>query len=252
VIRIDAQHNLLTVVLLGGLALFAVVGGLNFLLLGQGDADSIQAASAALPSATDGRAPTQDIGELDRFAVITDRPVFFEDRQLPVIDDQEVVEAEPVVEAPVVEEIPELEATVAGIIITDDLRLAMIADGQGSETQVLREGMALSGELSAWKLAEIRPRSVRFSTDGGRSADLELQVETDSLATGAPPSPPPQRESAVPQTAPTSNTPTSDVEAQAEARERAEEIRRRVAERRAQLRAEAERRAREQQDNDGR
>jgi general secretion pathway protein N len=252
VIRIDAQHNLLSVLLLGGIGLFGLLGGLNFLLLGHGSADSIEPASAGLPTTGEARAPTQDIGELERFAVIMERPVFFEDRQLPVIDDAELANEEPVEDVPVVEEVPELEASVAGIIITPDLRLAMIADKQGRETQVLEEGMALEGELSAWKLTEIRPRSVRFATDAGRSADLELQVETNALAAGAPPSRPPQRDQPIPQTAPSANSPTSDTEAQAAARARAEEIRRRVAERRAQLREEAERRAREQQDNDGR
>lgn len=251
-IRVDARRNLLTLVLLSGIGLLVLVGALNFLLLGHGDAESIPPAAAGLPGAGESRPPTQDIGELERFAVITDRPVFFEDRQLPVIDDEEAVEDEALVEAPVTEEIPELDASVAGIIITPELRLAMIADARSRETLVLREGMALEGELSAWKLTEIRPRSVRFATDGGRSADLELQVETDALAAGAPPSRPPRREQPLPQTADSANSPTSDTEAQASARARAEEIRRRVAERRAQLRAEAERRAREQQDNDGR
>lgn len=251
-IRIDARRNLFTVVLLGGIGLLVLIGALNFLLLGHGDVESIPPAAAGLPGAGEARAPTQDLGELERFAVITERPVFFEDRQLPVIEDEEAGDEEALVEAPVVEEIPELEAQVAGIIITPELRLAMIADAKSRETLVLREGMALEGELSAWKLTEIRPRSVRFSTDGGRSADLELQVETDALAAGAPPSRPPRREQPLPQTADSANSPTSDTEAQAAARARAEEIRRRVAERRAQLRAEAERRAREQQDNDGR
>ncbi|NKI35078.1 hypothetical protein HFP89_07855 [Wenzhouxiangella sp. XN79A] len=251
-IRVDARNNLLSVLLLSAIGLLALLGGLNFLLLGHGDAASIPPAAAGLPDTGEAGAPTQELGELERFAVITDRPVFFEDRQLPVIEDEALVDEDATEEAPVVTEIPELEASVAGIIITPELKLAMIADARGRETLVLREGMALEGELSAWKLTEIRPRSVRFATDGGRSADLELQVETDALAAGAPPSRPPQREQPLPQTADSADSPTSDTEAQAAARARAEEIRRRVAERRAQLRAEAERRAREQQDNDGR
>lgn len=250
--RIDPRNNLLSVVLLSGIGLVAVVGGLNFLLLGHGDADSIPPAAASLPQVGEASPPTTALGDLERYAVITDRPVFFEDRRLPVIETEGEGDEEAVAEVPVETEIPELEATVAGIIITPDLRLAMVADRRNNETVVLREGMALNGELSAWKLEEIRPRSVRFATDGGRSADLELQVETAALAAGARPSRPAQRQQPEPETAPSANAPTSDTEAQAAARARAEEIRRRVAERRAQLRAEAERRAREQQDNDGR
>ena len=161
-------------------------------------------------------------------------------------------EARAETEVAVVEEVPDLEARVAGIIITPDLRLAMIADPRGQDTVVLREGMALEGDLSAWKLEEISPRSVRFATDSGRSADLELIVETDALSSGAPSRPPPNARQAAAEPTTDAATEPVDNEAQAAARARAEEIRRRVAERRAQLRAEAERRAREQRDNDGR
>ncbi|MBY6205947.1 hypothetical protein [Halomonas denitrificans] len=252
--RIDGRNNLLSVILLAGIGLAAVIGALNFLLLGRADADRIEPAGAAATVDGEARSPTLEIGELDRYAVITERPVFFEDRQLPEIDTGEAADEDAETEVAVVEEVPDLEARVAGIIITPDLRLAMIADPRGQETVVLREGMALEGDLSAWKLEEISPRSVRFATDSGRSADLELIVETDALSSGAPTRPPPNARQAAAE--PTTDAETGaepvDNEAQAAARARAEEIRRRVAERRAQLRAEAERRAREQRDNDGR
>ncbi len=250
--RIDGSNNLLSVILLAGIGLAAVIGALNFLLLGRADADRIEPAGAAATVDGEARSPTLEIGELDRYAVITDRPVFFEDRQLPEIDTGEEVDEGAETEVAVVEEVPDLEARVAGIIITPDLRLAMIADPRGQDTVVLREGMALEGDLSAWKLEEIRARSVRFATDSGRSADLELIVETDALASGAPTRPPPNARQAAAEPTADAETEPVDNEAQAAARARAEEIRRRVAERRAQLRAEAERRAREQRDNDGR
>jgi hypothetical protein len=127
----------------------------------------------------------------------------------------------------------------------------MVTDQASDETLVLREGMALAGEKSAWKVAQIRPRGVRFETDDGRSEDIELEVETTALKTGAPPSTRRAAATEAPgdQAEQPQDGPAQSADAQAEARARAEEIRRRVAERRAQLRAEAERRARE--NNDG-
>ena len=251
--RIDPGNNLLSVVLLAGIGVAAVVGGLNFLLLGRADADRIAPAGDAARIAGEARSPAPQVGELESYAVITERPVFFEDRQLPRIEAGESDEDESIAEAPIVEEIPELEAAVAGIIITPDMRLAMISTGRnGSDTVVLREGMALEGELSAWKLEEIQARSVRFATESGRRADLELMVETDTLSSGGPSRPAVAAQQTNPDPAQNGQPTGTDTEAQAAARARAEEIRRRVAERRAQLRAEAERRAREQQDKDGR
>ncbi|MEX0915889.1 MAG: hypothetical protein WDZ60_08345, partial [Wenzhouxiangellaceae bacterium] len=180
---------------------------------------------------------------------IIERPMFFAERRLPVIElagtDDAPVDDEP---EPVPEvEIPELGASVAGIIITPELKLAMITDNSSNETHVLREGMAMAGDKSAWRLAEIRSRGVQFETDGGRTEDLELTVETSALQTGAPP-----RRQAVAngqqQDQDAAAEQGNGEDAESEARARAEEIRRRVAERRAQLRAEAERRAREQND----
>jgi len=249
VIRLDPQQNLISVVLLGAIAAAVVAGALNFLFLGSADVDSIEPVGDSMAAGVETGNADLELGDLSRFAAITDRPVFFEDRQLPVLradadaePDQAVAEVEPEVE------IPELGALVAGIIITPDMKIAMISDQETNETLVLREGMTLAGDKSAWRLAEIRPRGVRFSTDAGQQRELELAVETEALQAGSGG----QRRTARAEPAEQGAEPSEaeNEDAQQEARERAEEIRRRVAERRAQLRAEAERRARDQQ-NDG-
>lgn len=245
-IPLDPQRNLLSVLLIAAIGAAVLVGLAGFLLLGRVDVDSIPPAGDGRGIDAEVRSPALDIGELSEFAVITDRPVFFEDRQLPVIetgdedDEVEVVEVEPE------EEAPELNATVAGIIITPDMKLAMVSDNNSNETLVLREGMTMEGDKSAWRLEEIRARGVRFATDAGGLEELELEVETNALAAGAPPRRR-QQQDRQPQAEGNGESEPDD-DAQAAARARAEEIRRRVAERRAQLRAEAERRAREQQD----
>lgn len=244
--NLDTRKNLLSVILLAGIALLVVLGVVGFLVFGRVDVEAI-AASRATDSIID-RPVSQnpELADLGEYMTIIERPLFFADRQLPVIEvagaEDEQVEDEAPQPAPV--EIPELEATVAGIIITPETRLAMITDNASNETLVLREGMAMAGDKSAWRITTIRPRGVEFETDGGRTEDLELEVETEALKTGAKP---------VRQTAQAAQEQNQDAagdqqaggDAEAQARARAEEIRRRVAERRAQLRAEAERRARE-------
>jgi len=247
--NLDTRKNLLSVMLLAGIGFVVLLGLAAFLLFGRLHVEAIE--PTRTPDSVIDRPVSQnpELAELNEYATIVERPMFFADRQLPVIEvagagdggEEEEPEAPA---APV--EIPELEATVAGIIITPETKLAMITDNSSNETLVLREGMAMAGEKSAWKIARIRPRGVEFSTDGGRTEALELQVETAALKTGAQPrrqtaqnSPQEQQ-----QEAPGEQADGEDAEAQARAR--AEEIRRRVAERRAQLRAEAERRSREQ------
>lgn len=245
--NLDTRHNLLSVMLMAGIGFLVLLGLVAFLLLGRADVETIEPARA--PDSMVDRPVSQnpELEDLDEYAVITERPLFFADRQLPVIelagDDDTAVEDEP---EPVAEvEIPDLEATVAGIIITPETKLAMITDNSSNEILVLREGMAMAGDKSAWKVLEIRPRGVEFETDGGRTEALELEVETAALKAGVQPrrraaqagEQDPQPESSAEQ--------AGGEDPEAQARARAEEIRQRVAERRAQLRAEAERRSRE-------
>ena len=250
-LNLDTHKNLLSVILVAGIGVLLLVGLVAFFLLGRADVDSITPSGAQNSLLDEPVTDNPELAGISEYMAIIERPVFFADRQLPVIElagDAEETAFEPEPEPEPEVEIPDLEATVAGIIITPDLKLAMVTDNASKETLVLREGMAMAGEKSAWKLAEIRARGVQFQTDGGRTEDLEMEVETSALETGAQPAR---------RTASNGNNrqqdgsePADEEEAESAARARAEEIRRRVAERRAQLRAEAERRAREQ-DNGG-
>jgi general secretion pathway protein N len=249
---LDTRHNLLSVILIGAIAVLVVVALASFWLLGRPDVASIEPAGRTASVVDRPVADSPQLAELSSYDDIVERPVFFADRRLPVIEVGGEDEAEPEPEPVVAEvETPPLEATVAGIIITPEMKLAMVTDKGNNETLVLREGMALAGKKSAWKVAQIRPRGVRFETDGGDSENVELEIETAGLEAGTPPAQ--QRAAAVEQSEQRAEQAEAQAEAQtdaqAEARARAEEIRRRVAERRAQLRAEAERRARE--NNDG-
>lgn len=237
----DPQRNLLTVILAAALGLLVVAGAGSWLFLGRPDVAAIPAAEIAEGEQIQVQSPETGLDEPAAYAEITQRPVFFADRQLPDLDEVTGEEDEALVEEQTDEPAPALEARVAGIIITPELRLAMILDPASNTTQVLREGMAMEGKMAAWRLDEIRPRSVRFLADDGNEAELELEVQTAGLSS-------PNRSSGGDRSAQRSgNGQSASPEVDEEARRRAEEVRRRVAERRAQLRAEAERRARERE-----
>jgi len=245
---LDPQRNLLTTGLAGLVGLLVLTSLALFVMVGRVDVDRIEpvgdtsVAHVSVAVAETGLEPFEEYGEIVR------RPVFFSDRRLPVVQMAEAGEEEedPIEDVEEVEEAPDLKASVAGIIITPEMRMAMINDQTANRTVLLREGMSLEGDQAAWKLDSIQPRGVSFVSVDGRSTGLELEINTRGLTR-----PIAQRRAG--QTAEPEPEPETGAEEPSEldneARSRAEEIRRRVAERRAELRAEAERRAQQQQDD---
>ncbi len=256
---LDPQRNLLTLILVAALALLGVAVLAQMLLLGRVDIDRIPASGTTAVDDVQADVPETGLAEFEQYTSIMERPVFFSDRRLPVveladqddpgdIDDIEPIEPE--------EEVSELRAGIAGIVITPEMKLAMVRDDEAGKTFVLREGMSLEGEQAAWMIETIQPREVSFVSVDGRRTGLELQVHTSGLTveTPRPTSRLAQRQTETEERPDAPEEASRDEEEVSdEARARAEEIRRRVAERRAELRAEAERRARQrqQQDNDG-
>lgn len=245
----DPHRNLLTTLLAGIIGLLALTGLALFALLGRVNVDRIAAVGDTTVARVSVAAPETGLEPFEEYGEIVRRPVFFSDRRLPVIQIAEATEELELVaeEAPEEAVVQDLKASVAGIIITPDMRMAMIHDQGVNRTLVLREGMSLEGEQAAWRLDRIEPRTVSFVSADGRSMGLELEINTRGLTRPAS-----QRQAR--QVEPTQPEVAADPEERVEmddddARSRAEEIRRRVAERRAELRAEAERRAQQQQDN---
>jgi general secretion pathway protein N len=250
---IDLQRNLLTALLGAGIGLLVLSGVALAVFMGRPDVDAIAPEGSTEAADVEVDVPQTGLEDFAEYSAILERPIFFSDRELPIVEEPDAPEL--AVEAEEEEPIEDLDATVAGIVITPDMRLAMVADKQAGKTVVLREGMSLEGDQAAWKLNTIEARQVSFVSVDGREAQLELQVNTAGLT--APASAMNQSQSEAPAdqapAEPTAEQPADNREASEEARARAEEIRRRVAERRAQLRAEAERRARarQEQDNNG-
>jgi hypothetical protein len=251
----DTQKNLLTVLLVACIGTLIVAGIAQGVFLGKVDVDRIPAVGQTGVDDSQVDVPDTGLAEIGEYTAITQRPVFFSDRRLPVVELVELDDDEPPIEIPQEEEVVnELRAVVAGIIITPDLRLAMVRDEAANKTRVMREGMSLEGDQAAWRLDSIAPRIVNFVSVDGRESGLELKVNTSGLTAGSPGTirTPASRRVEEPQPVddldehrrPREETPT---DTENDARARAEEVRRRVAERRAELRAEAERRAQMQQ-----
>ncbi|MDX1568910.1 MAG: hypothetical protein R3200_00375 [Xanthomonadales bacterium] len=237
--------RLVGLILAGGCALLVLVA----LLLGAGVGTGIEAdgdpSEFERPVADVDQSGGFRLEEFDeRYAVIAEAPLFNEDR-LPSRDEPVVEESEaPGFGEP--EPVP-LNVVVKGIIITPEVKLAIVTDERSKETQRLKEGMPLEGEMGGWTLAEIEPRKLIFDSASQGRAEVDLQVHTKALAGGAAPA----RTNARTANEDASQEPAAENQQGAQpmdAEARAEEIRRRVAERRAQLRAEAERRRQEQAD----
>lgn len=170
--------------------------------------------------------------EFAQFIEIGQRPLFNPDRKPRPIEAKEVAALSPEGPPPM-----PLNATLLGVLLDPDHRVAMLRDNSSSAVLRVREGMPLPGDLSGWTLRELEPRRAFF--DGGPTqGTAELKLDMAKAPSGqmvapgmAPPSQPgqPGQLGTLPQ-----QLPTDEAAKQAE-------VQRIIEQRRAQMRAEAER-----------
>lgn len=145
-----------------------------------------------------------------------------------------------------------LNVTLTGVVITNDVRIAMVKDNASGKTIRVKVGQPLEGDQAGWTLAELAPRGAVF--DGGQLGrqELELSVDTKGAPAPEPPpaqpnqttamapvQPPPQQpQQQNPGVPPATAAQPADNAPQAAT---ADDIRRRIEERRRQLREEAQR-----------
>ncbi|MCX7562638.1 hypothetical protein OS176_03615 [Xanthomonadaceae bacterium XH05] len=186
------------------------------------------------------RSPLQPV---ETYADIGERPLFNPDRKpVPIEEDQG---GEAASEEPVVPPTP-LDIAVTSIIMTPQVKIAIITDNRSGKSQSLKIGDVLEGEQSGWKLAELEARKAVFTGPGGASS-VDLRVFDG--AGGQAPTPAPvvqaqevRGDDGVPQVAEQGAAPAETGKVEAMTPEaRAEMIRRRIEERRRQMREEAER-----------
>jgi hypothetical protein len=217
-----------------GIALASVCGGLLVISLLLAVIWALPASSSSAGPEEESNVPGLDVPELagsesiEKYAVITEHPVFNNTR-LPEIDlDTEELEEIP----PEAVEAPEIE--LAGVIITPSIKMATLRQTgeKGAESLVAFEGMPLEGNFGSWLVSRIEAREITLSSDSGE--EMQLRLEVHNVAIAAPPKPKPVAEEKKP-------------EKETQARQggdqplsRAEEIRQRIAERREELRNAAE------------
>lgn len=236
---IDFEKNLLTTLLLGAIGLMGLIGvafiGVYFIT----DVDFVDPADERAVALNPVEAPETGLLALDEYATIVQRPVFFPDRQLPVLEENQSTEVVEIAPIPEPDPVEPLKAAIAGIIITPESRIAMINDEVAGKVMIMREGMSLEGDQAAWQLQSITPRKADFVSVDGQSSALELQVYTEGLVAG--------NSGIVSKDAQSNDQASAAAVDEAEAQSRADLIRQRVAERRAELRARAQERAEQQE-----
>lgn len=184
---------------------------------------------------------TSLIPDMDHYAGISQHPLFSKDR-LPFVGDDAGEDNIEVVEEEV---LMPLDATLTGVIkIGEDTAIALIRGNKTGESQSVKVGDNLPGDLSSYKLIELESRKAVFDGPRGRS---ELELETFNGKGGKP---------ATALQEPRTGEQAGDDGREPDARQadednspeaQAERIRRRIEERRRQMREEAER-ARAEQD----
>ena len=217
--------------LLAGTAGWALLVWLGALLgMGGRIADPPVVAPAPLPQPGPVRADR--MGPLVQYAEAGSRPLFTQDRR-----PRTFVASNPDGDA-AASPAATLDFVLTGVLISPQVRLAMLQPTGGGDAQRVREGHAPEG-ASGWRLVEVQPRVAIFEASDGSRSNLDLRTFGAAGAPGAartggdaatPPPPPP---AAAPAAVAAANAANEAVPDQA----RIEAIRRRIEARRAQLRA---------------
>lgn len=170
---------------------------------------------------------------IDAYAVIAERPVFNEDRRPPLMlaenEEEEEVEED--------EEVGVPEVTLAGVVITPDVRMVTLRHKDHPESLIAFEGQPLEGNFGSWHVSRIDEREITLSSGDGKEVELKLEVNKSAMKI-----PEAAREARAAEEAEV--TESTEVAAadgdESEPLSRAEEIRQRIAERREELRRAAE------------
>lgn len=169
------------------------------------------------------------------FAATQARPLFNEDRK-PSPDEPDDSNAPPPPPS-----VP-LNIALTGIVLTPEVRLAMVQDKAKNNAVALKEGMPMPGDQGGWTLTKINPRSAIFREFSGEEVEVELSTAVANPSASGHPAGgaaaaktpnPPKAAPNPPATAAQTGTPPNPNQQEA--------LQRRIEERRKQMREEAER-----------
>jgi hypothetical protein len=225
-----------------GMILAAISGVFVLLALGMAIVGAlpvsveIAGADTEITSDNETNMAARQIGTLNDYQIVNEKPVFNESR-IPVIDDEEPADEELPGEIEV-KDAPDVRLT--GVVITPGMKIASLTPADGNlKTVRVHEGESLTGEFVGWQVATVNPRAVLLESRDGQSLALDLQVHDAKIQEPVVPV------AAAPTSAALSNAQVlagqgSEATGDDEPLSRAEQIRQRIAERRAELRQEQE------------
>jgi general secretion pathway protein N len=105
------------------------------------------------------------MGPLGDYAEAANRPLFYPDRKpMAVHLPGQGAPAQP------------LNAVLTSVIMTPTLQMAIVQDPQTKESLRVREGQALGGAYSSWKLMSLSPREAAFENGAQEQTTLVLRV----------------------------------------------------------------------------
>lgn len=230
------QDNPLGMVLAGACGVFALLALLMAIIGSLPVSVDTAGADTAISAGGNTSRAARQIGTLNDYQVVNEKPVFNESRT-PVIDDEDPSD-EGLAGEIEVKDAPDVRLT--GVVITPGMKIASLTPADGNlETVMAHEGDSLTGEFVGWQVTAVNPRTVVLESRDGQSLELDLQVHDAKIQEPAKPE-------TVPVTAANKNAqalagkrtePTGEDD---EPLSRAEQIRQRIAERRAELRQEQE------------
>ena len=197
-----------------------------------------QADAPIVSSGTIDRTPFKLPAETE-FAATQERPLFNEDRK-PTPDEP----ADDTSAAPQPPSAP-LNVALTGVVLTPQVRVAMVQDKSKNASVALKEGMPMPGDQGGWTLTKINPRSAIFRELSGDEIEVELTTAVANPKANAP------GRAGTPNAAPgTPQMPraaATNAPGTAPANPQSEALQRRIEERRKQMRDEAERMKQQQQ-----
>ena len=200
---------------------------------------SVDVGSAEAEAASDDKAnlAIRQIGTLNDYRIVNEKPVFNESR-LPVPGeiDEEPSEDDTGIE---VKDAPDVRLT--GIVITPGMKIATLTPADGNlEAVMAHEGESLTGEFVGWQVTAVNPRNVVLESRDGQSLELDLQVHDAKIQEPVVPVAAPPISEALSNAQRLAGKASESTGEDGEPLSRAEQIRQRIAERRAELRQEQE------------
>jgi len=164
------------------------------------------------------------------FAIITERPLFNENRQPASLDGDSSGDSLPLDEP---SGAPEVE--LSGVIITPTLRMVTLKRTDDAKSLVAFEGRPIEADFGSWQVSSIQARAATLTSGSGEELQLQLKVHDTKIQQPVQPEKPDKKGAGAGEQAPAvaENSETEPLS-------RAEEIRQRIAERREELRREAE------------